>query len=245
MTLTIWSNINHSLIYLRSETLGCKDILIWKSKFVAKTQFIYSEYWQDFFSWYNKIYETCRFSSRDRALRSRRESLDNPGIYSQASTRSSSKNGSDQLHQTYRSSSRIGLDQLHSTYRSSPTSSNYTVDDCTSKYLNYISKYYDKSLNEPERAKQFDQKDDIDSIETLEGVDTYKENSMFDESTGSDNYLKTDISIHDETLNSERGSRLETLCSRCSMSPAPLIEYNPIDYKAMFEKEREEKQVRY
>lgn len=119
------------------------------------------------------------------------------------------------------------------------------MDDCTSKYLNYISKYYDKSLNKPERAKQLDQKDHIDPLETLEGVNTDYENSIHEESTSLDNYLETDISTHHETLNSMRGSRLETLCSRCSMSPAPLIEYNPVDYKAMFEKERKEKQVRY
>ena len=183
------------------------------------------QYWQDFFIKYNKIYKTCRYSSRDRTLRSRRESLDN-----QAPTRSSSRNGSD---------------QLHSTYSSSPTISNYTMDDCTSKYLNYISKYYDKSLNKPERAKQLDQKDHIDPLETLEGVNTDYENSIHEESTSLYNYLETDISTHHETLNSMRGSRLETLCSRCSMSPAPLIEYNPVDYKAMFEKERKEKQVRY
>ena len=40
-TLIIWSNRNHSKNYLRSTTLGCKDIRIRKSEFVAKTQFFY------------------------------------------------------------------------------------------------------------------------------------------------------------------------------------------------------------
>ena len=39
-TYMIWSNRNHSLKYLRSMSLGCKDIGIGKSKFVAKTQFL-------------------------------------------------------------------------------------------------------------------------------------------------------------------------------------------------------------
>ena len=33
---------NKSLKYLRSSTLSCKDIGIWKSEFVAKTQFLYT-----------------------------------------------------------------------------------------------------------------------------------------------------------------------------------------------------------
>ena len=36
----IWSNIIHSLKYLRSTTLGCEDIWNRKSELVAKTQFI-------------------------------------------------------------------------------------------------------------------------------------------------------------------------------------------------------------
>ena len=40
-TLIIWSNIIYSLKCLRSTTLGCKDIRIGKSEFVAKTQFLY------------------------------------------------------------------------------------------------------------------------------------------------------------------------------------------------------------
>ena len=39
-TYIIWSNIIHSLKYLRSSTLGCNDIEIRKSEFVAKTQFL-------------------------------------------------------------------------------------------------------------------------------------------------------------------------------------------------------------
>ena len=40
-TWIIWSNRNHSENDLRSTTLGCKDIRIRKSEFVAKTQFFY------------------------------------------------------------------------------------------------------------------------------------------------------------------------------------------------------------
>ena len=36
-TYMIWANISHSLKYLSSMSLGCKDIGIIKSKFVAKT----------------------------------------------------------------------------------------------------------------------------------------------------------------------------------------------------------------
>ena len=43
-TYMIWSNRNHSLKYVRSMSLGCKDIGIRKSKVVAKTQFLYSGY---------------------------------------------------------------------------------------------------------------------------------------------------------------------------------------------------------
>ena len=43
-TKVILSNRIHSLKYLGSTTLGCKGIEIWKSKFVAKTQFLYSKY---------------------------------------------------------------------------------------------------------------------------------------------------------------------------------------------------------
>ena len=39
-TQIIWSNRIHSLKYLRSATFGCKDIVIRKSEFVAKTQFL-------------------------------------------------------------------------------------------------------------------------------------------------------------------------------------------------------------
>ena len=38
---TIRSNRIHSLKYLRFTTLGCKDIGIRKSEFVAKTQFLF------------------------------------------------------------------------------------------------------------------------------------------------------------------------------------------------------------
>ena len=37
----IWSNRIHRLKYLRSTTLGCKDIDIWNSEFVAKTQLLW------------------------------------------------------------------------------------------------------------------------------------------------------------------------------------------------------------
>ena len=37
----IWSNKIHSFKYLRSPTFGSKDIVIRKSEFVAKTQFLY------------------------------------------------------------------------------------------------------------------------------------------------------------------------------------------------------------
>ena len=37
-----WSNRTHSLKYLRSATFGSKDIMIRKSEFVAKTQFLYA-----------------------------------------------------------------------------------------------------------------------------------------------------------------------------------------------------------
>ena len=40
-TQIIWSNRIHSLKYLRSTTFGSKDIVIRKSEFVAKTQFLY------------------------------------------------------------------------------------------------------------------------------------------------------------------------------------------------------------
>ena len=39
-TQIFWSNRIHSLKYLRSATFGCKDIVIRKSEFVAKTQFL-------------------------------------------------------------------------------------------------------------------------------------------------------------------------------------------------------------
>ena len=38
---TKWSTSLHSLKYLRSTALGCKDIGIRKSEFVAKTQILY------------------------------------------------------------------------------------------------------------------------------------------------------------------------------------------------------------
>ena len=40
-TLIIWFNRIHSLKYLRSTTFGSKDIVIRKSEFVSKTQFLY------------------------------------------------------------------------------------------------------------------------------------------------------------------------------------------------------------
>ena len=39
-TQITWSNRIHSLKYLRSATFGSKDIVIRKSEFVAKTQFL-------------------------------------------------------------------------------------------------------------------------------------------------------------------------------------------------------------
>ena len=39
-TKVIWPSRIHNLKYLRPTTLGCKDIEIWKSEFVAKTQFL-------------------------------------------------------------------------------------------------------------------------------------------------------------------------------------------------------------
>ena len=39
-TYIIWSNRIHSLKYLRSTTFGSKDVVIRKSEFVAKTQFL-------------------------------------------------------------------------------------------------------------------------------------------------------------------------------------------------------------
>ena len=39
-TIIIWSNLSHSLKYLRSPTLKCKDIRIRKLEFVTKTQFL-------------------------------------------------------------------------------------------------------------------------------------------------------------------------------------------------------------
>ena len=44
-TIIIWSKIVHSLKYLRSPTLKCKDIGIRKSEFVTKTQFLYPYVW--------------------------------------------------------------------------------------------------------------------------------------------------------------------------------------------------------
>ena len=40
-TQIIWSNRIHSLKYLRYATFGSKEIVIGKSEFVAKTQFLY------------------------------------------------------------------------------------------------------------------------------------------------------------------------------------------------------------
>ena len=42
-TYMFWANRNHSLKYLRSTTLDCKNIGIRKSKFVGKTQFLYKD----------------------------------------------------------------------------------------------------------------------------------------------------------------------------------------------------------
>ena len=39
----MWANIIYSLKYLRSMTLGCKDIEIKKPEFVTKTKFLYGE----------------------------------------------------------------------------------------------------------------------------------------------------------------------------------------------------------
>ena len=41
-TQTIWSNRIHSLKYLKFTTFGSKDIVIRKSEFVAKTQFLWN-----------------------------------------------------------------------------------------------------------------------------------------------------------------------------------------------------------
>ena len=43
-TLITWFNRIHSWKYLRSTTFGSKDIVIRKSKFVTKTQFLYTSY---------------------------------------------------------------------------------------------------------------------------------------------------------------------------------------------------------
>ena len=43
-TSIIWYNNIHSLKYLRSTTVGCKDIRIIKSEFVAKTQFLWHSF---------------------------------------------------------------------------------------------------------------------------------------------------------------------------------------------------------
>ena len=42
-TLLSWSNIIYSLKYLRSTTLGCKDIGVRNSEFATKTQFLYNK----------------------------------------------------------------------------------------------------------------------------------------------------------------------------------------------------------
>ena len=44
-TQIIWSNRIHSLKYVRSATFGSKDIVIKKSEFVAKTQFLCEKNW--------------------------------------------------------------------------------------------------------------------------------------------------------------------------------------------------------
>ena len=40
ISINIWSNKIHRLKYQGSTTMGCKDIEIRKSEFVAKTQFL-------------------------------------------------------------------------------------------------------------------------------------------------------------------------------------------------------------
>jgi len=51
-TWIILSNRIHSLKYLRSTTLGCKDIGIRKSEFVAKTQFLWLiKQWNIYLKW--------------------------------------------------------------------------------------------------------------------------------------------------------------------------------------------------
>jgi len=44
-TKIIWCNRTHSLKYLTSTTMGCRDIGIRKSEFVSKTQFLYAALW--------------------------------------------------------------------------------------------------------------------------------------------------------------------------------------------------------
>ena len=43
ISINIWSNKIHRLKYQGSTTIGCKDIEIRKSEFVAKTQFLSDE----------------------------------------------------------------------------------------------------------------------------------------------------------------------------------------------------------
>ena len=61
-TQIIWSNRIHSLKYLRSATFGSKDIVIRKSEFVAKTQFL-SFLWKKMIIQpvYKMIFICCEF----------------------------------------------------------------------------------------------------------------------------------------------------------------------------------------
>ena len=50
-TQITWSNRNHSLKYLRYATFGSKDIVIRKSEFAAKTQFLWEHHNDLFMDW--------------------------------------------------------------------------------------------------------------------------------------------------------------------------------------------------
>ena len=74
-TLIIWSNRIHSLKYLRSATFCSKDIVIRKSKFVAKTQFLlrkvfYKIRW--WYEWYIKCAKKCVYTLKFKNLLSQK-----------------------------------------------------------------------------------------------------------------------------------------------------------------------------
>ena len=57
-TLIIWSSWIYSLKYLRSTTLGCKDLGSWKSEFVAKDSIPLDHFW-DVILWDNWSLNLC------------------------------------------------------------------------------------------------------------------------------------------------------------------------------------------